>query len=107
MHVGVETRVVDPDHPSRFAFKLGFRRREYYASLLALVPALTLYTLFIVYPLFQSFFYSFTDWNGYSRTFNWVGLQNFLTVFRDPQNIQAFQNTFYFCSVALTTGFPL
>ena len=91
---------------SRF-FSMSFRRREYLFSLLALVPALILYVLFTYYPLFQSIVYSLTDWNGYSKTFNFVGIENFLTVFREPETWQAFGNTFYFAIVSIGIGFPL
>ncbi len=88
-------------------FAMPFRRREHLYAVLALVPALILYALFTYYPLFQSILYSFTDWNGYSKTYNFVGIANFLTVFREPETWQAFGNTFYFAIVALTIGFPL
>ncbi len=88
-------------------FSIPFRRREYIFSLLALVPALILYVLFTYYPLFQSIIYSFTDWNGYGKTFNFVGLENFLTVFKEPETWQAFGNTFYFAIIAIGIGFPL
>lgn len=87
--------------------RLSFRRKEFAYSLVALVPALVLYALFTYYPLIQSIIYSFTDWNGYSKTFNFVGLENFITVFREPETWQALGNTFYFAVVAIGIGFPL
>src|SRR5260221_8557301 len=88
-------------------FPMQFRRREYLFSLLALTPALILYVLFTYYPLIQSILYSLTDWNGYSKTYNFVGIDNFLTVFREPETWQAFGNTFYFAIVSIGIGFPL
>jgi raffinose/stachyose/melibiose transport system permease protein len=87
--------------------RMSFRHRESVYALIATIPALVLYVLFTYYPLFQSVIYSFTDWNGYSQTYNNVGLDNFGIVFSDRQNVQAFTNTVYFAMVALTIGFPL
>ncbi len=43
--------------------------------------ALTLYIVFVVFPGFMGIAYSFTDWNSYSTEVNFVGLDNFRTIF--------------------------
>ena len=43
--------------------------------------ALLLYLLFVVLPRVMGFFYAFTDWNSYTTEVNWVGLENFKTIF--------------------------
>lgn len=43
--------------------------------------ALFLYVLFFVVPSLMGFFYAFTDWNSYTTEVNWVGLDNFVTIF--------------------------
>ncbi len=53
------------------------RRKEELVLLLFTVPALGLYIFFFVIPALQSVQYSVTDWNGYSPTFEYVGLRNF------------------------------
>lgn len=86
---------------------LSFRKKEYLLGLLALVPALVLYIVFTCYPLFMSLIYSFTDWNGYSKNFNWVGLSNFITVLTEKSSLQSFGNTLYFAVLSLLIGLPL
>lgn len=50
------------------------------------LPALAVYTLFIVYPIIAAFTYSFYDWTGFKRG-SWVGLDNFVDLFtREPFN---------------------
>jgi len=50
------------------------------------LPALAVYTLFIVYPIITAFTYSFYDWTGFKRG-SWVGLKNFADLFtREPFN---------------------
>jgi ABC-type sugar transport system permease subunit len=51
---------------------------------IALVAAL-LYALFLVYPLLQSVFLSFTDKNPLLATSHFVGFDNYIALFSDPQ----------------------
>ena len=48
-----------------------------------LAPGLTAYLIFMIIPLFMTFFYSFTDWDGISPTFRMVGFYNFQHMFGD------------------------
>ena len=48
-----------------------------------LLPALALFLLMIVVPFFMGFIYAFTDWNGTTVDFNFVGLSNFFRVFEE------------------------
>ena len=43
--------------------------------------ALILYLLFYVVPSLMGIYYAFTDWNSYSPEVNFVGLENFRTIF--------------------------
>lgn len=47
------------------------------AHLLFPLPAAVLLVFFFAIPTFQSLHYSITDWNGYSRDFSYVGVENF------------------------------
>ncbi|HWM20524.1 MAG TPA: sugar ABC transporter permease, partial [Ilumatobacteraceae bacterium] len=49
-----------------------------------LLPALSLYALFVLYPIFQSARYSLYDWNGLEPLTDFVGLDNFRKAFDDP-----------------------
>jgi ABC-type sugar transport system permease subunit len=60
--------------------------------LFSIVP-LGIYTIIVIIPLFSSFYYSFTDWNGFRQEFNWVGFDNFTRVFRDKAFANAIENT--------------
>lgn len=41
------------------------------------LPALILYSFFYIYSVILGFYYSMTDWDGLSRNFNFVGLENY------------------------------
>ena len=58
------------------------RRRRKYGGLnawLFALPALAVYVIFLVYPALSSLWFSFTDWDGLSPTYNVVGLENYPT----------------------------
>lgn len=60
--------------------------------------ALFLYTLFFVLPSVMGFFYAFTDWNSYTTQINWIGLDNFKTIFSSTRQgyISFIKNTVVF-----------
>lgn len=46
-------------------------------------PILLLYIVFFVIPFFQTVGYSFTSWNGIDKTGNFIGLNNYINIFKD------------------------
>src|SRR4029453_16411707 len=53
------------------------------------IPALGVYLGFLVYPAFNSLYFSLTDWDGLSPTYNIVGLDNYKAMVDDDVVIQA------------------
>ncbi len=43
----------------------------------------TVYLMFVVSPFVQSFYYSLTSWSGLSQNIEFIGLNNYLTLYRD------------------------
>jgi len=67
-----------------------------------LIGALVLYTVFIVVPGIIGVFYSFTDWNSTSSAINFVGWDNFKTIFSSEENYSAaIKNTLIFTVVTV------
>ena len=64
------------------------------ASLFVL-PALILVLVFSIYPVLMSFRYSFTDWNGVSADYAFVGFDNYKNVISSDEFKTLFFNTFY------------
>jgi len=60
------------------------------------VPALLLFGLFILYPFIRGLMYSFTNWDGYSQTFKWIGWSNYRRMFADPDVARVIRNTFIY-----------
>ena len=48
-----------------------------YSSYLFIIPAFVFYILFVLFPLGDTFYTSFTEWNGISEK-KWVGLQQYI-----------------------------
>ena len=57
------------------------------------VPALALFAIFIFYPISQGLKWSFTNWNGYSPKYSWVGWDQYVHMFSDPKTLQTITNT--------------
>lgn len=70
-----------------------------YKSLLSLIafvaPAFILYVIFLLIPTLGGMYYSFTDWNGLNRNYNFVGFANFLEALREDPD---FVNSLLFTS---------
>lgn len=60
------------------------------------VPALLLFGLFILYPFIKGVQYSFTNWDGYSQTYRWIGLNNYQRMLSDPDVARVIKNTFIY-----------
>jgi raffinose/stachyose/melibiose transport system permease protein len=56
------------------------------------IPGIALYVIFFGIPTFASFYYAFTRWDLSSAT--WIGLDNFVNFFQNPQLINGFIHTF-------------
>ena len=68
------------------------RERRKWIILLSIVP-LMIYTIIVIVPLLSSFYYSFTNWNGFNPEYKFVGLANYLKVFQDRYFELAIKNT--------------
>lgn len=55
------------------------------AAYLFLAPALVAYGLFMVFPFLRNVYLSLFDWNGLSRTMDFLGAGNYLRLVADPR----------------------
>jgi raffinose/stachyose/melibiose transport system permease protein len=67
--------------------------------LLMIIPAIALFTFFIIYPAVEGMFYSFTNYVGYG-TWHFVGFANFQAAFADPTIRDSYGFTLLFAVVA-------
>jgi raffinose/stachyose/melibiose transport system permease protein len=71
---------------------------------LFVAPALAAYALFVLWPIVQTFRYSLYSWDGILPP-RWVGLDNFRTVFSDPQLTSVLRHAFEL--ILFFTGIPV
>lgn len=65
-----------------------------YMSLFAFImPAFVLYAVFLLVPTLGGMFYSFTDWNGLNKSYEFIGLANFSEALREDPD---FVNSLWF-----------
>jgi raffinose/stachyose/melibiose transport system permease protein len=60
---------------------------------LFMLPAVVIFCVYLLYPMADSLVISLTDWDGLSKTRNFVGLDNYLGIFADPASRLALRNT--------------
>lgn len=78
---------------------MGFNRKRFGTSVLFFLPALTIFFIFFLYPIFSGLFYSFTNWDGLSPNLKFIGLQNYKTLLDDRRFLASIGNTFKFAIV--------
>ncbi len=60
-------------------------RRNFITGLLFLSPTLVIFSMFILFPVFFSFYLSFHKWNMFSSSHAFVGLANYQRLLTDPE----------------------
>ena len=66
---------------------------------LMVVPMAVLFFIFHTWSFLSGIFYSFTDWKGYG-IWKFVGLRNYIQIFKDPNIISSYLFTFKFAICA-------
>ncbi|MFD1405093.1 carbohydrate ABC transporter permease [Robinsoniella peoriensis] len=83
---------------------ISHKRNVSYMPVIAI--ALLLYTVFFIVPAVYSFYFSLTDWNGFSLEYNFVGLKNFVKVFQDKDLFNSVKFTVIYTVVINATTIP-
>lgn len=63
---------------------------------LFMLPAIVLIVFVYAGPMLATGVLSLTDWNGVSRNLHFIGLQNFVDIFKNKDLLQPLGNTLYF-----------
>src|SRR5690625_4083986 len=67
---------------------------------LFLAPVLLALSIVVIIPFVYGFIYSFTDWNGMTAT-KFLGLENYITLFKDAEFLASIWFTTKFAVVAI------
>jgi raffinose/stachyose/melibiose transport system permease protein len=83
------------------------RAQDYVTIALFLSPAVILFVLFLIYPIFRSAYYSLFNWNGLGPATKFVGLNNFKTILTDQVFIKGVTNCIIIVVLSLAIQLPL
>lgn len=76
------------------------RQTRFWQIALLALP-LTVFAVLVIWPLASSFYYSFTNWNGFSSDYDFVGLSNFTKIYTDDLFRNAILNTIVWMVAAI------
>jgi raffinose/stachyose/melibiose transport system permease protein len=74
---------------------------------LFLLPAVILFALFLIYPIFRSAYYSLFNWNGLGPATKFIGLNNFKTILTDQVFLKAIDDCLIIVVFSLAVQLPL
>ncbi|MCB0096389.1 MAG: sugar ABC transporter permease, partial [Caldilineaceae bacterium] len=83
------------------------RREQVVTIVLFLLPAAILYSLLVIYPVFQAAHNGFYKWNGLGPMTNFVGLDNYVRILGDDIFHKAVWHNLVFIILSLVTQLPL
>ena len=83
------------------------RAQDYMTIALFLLPAVILFALFLIYPIFRSAYYSLFNWNGLGPATKFVGLNNFKQILTDQVFLKAIENCIIIVVLSLAVQLPL
>ena len=74
----------------------GIEKRMVRQYLVLVLPGMIFFTVGLIIPLFLSFRYSLTDWDGMTAKKTFVGLQNYIKLFKDKEFLESWWFTIKF-----------
>ncbi len=66
------------------------------------LPGFCFFAFAILIPFLMGVNIAFTDWNGITKDYNYVGLKNFIDMFQDKRILQPMRNTLIFALLGVT-----
>jgi len=84
-------------------------KRPNRSLLLFCLPALTVYIVFKLFPAVTGILYSLTNWNGLNKSYDFIGLKNFVEIFHDTYywNAMLFTSKYVIVMVIVTNVIAL
>lgn len=71
-----------------------FKKRYKNLILLATIPVITFYTIFMIFPILQSLYYSLFDWSGFTKEMDFIGIKNYIELTTDKLFLRSVWNSF-------------
>ncbi|MGB9614122.1 MAG: carbohydrate ABC transporter permease [Fervidobacterium sp.] len=82
-------------------------KRKWWIPYAFLSIPLVFYVVWVIIPIFQTFFYSFTNWDSISPKFDFVGFENYKELFQDHYFLLSLKNNVYWMIGFVLISIPL
>jgi raffinose/stachyose/melibiose transport system permease protein len=92
--------------PQRLPPGLIRRLQNNFTVFFLLLPALVLFLLFVVWPIFRSVYFSTFDWNGFGPATKNIGIQNYIRILSDTIFQKAILNGLLIVVLSLVLQLP-
>lgn len=83
------------------------KSQEFVTILLFLAPAMLVFSVFLIYPIVQSAYYSVFNWKGFGPAVDFVGTNNYFRIITDKNFLRAVQNGVLIVGLSLIVQLPL
>ncbi len=70
-------------------------------------PAIIMFVGFVIFPVFMAAYYGFFRWRGFGPPTDFIGLQNYVTIFSDGQFLSALQHNAFIVVMSLIMQGPI
>ncbi len=70
-------------------------------------PALVVFLTFVIVPVLMAAYYGFFKWKGFGPPTDFVGFENYLTIFRDPEFLAALRHNGFIVLMSLVLQGPV
>lgn len=87
-------------------YRLRRRRNSAITIVAFLLPSVAMFLLFVVIPIVQAAQYSLYRWNGLGHLDDYIGLDNYRTLFNDPIFVQAIKDNVLIAVLSLLLQLP-
>jgi multiple sugar transport system permease protein len=81
-------------------------KSDYIWGYLMIAPLMIGLLIFYIWPVFQTFYFSFTTWGAFGK-YHWSGLSNYQQLLSDPDLLGALRNTFVYTAISVPCGIAL
>jgi raffinose/stachyose/melibiose transport system permease protein len=102
----MKRRGMDPSQRTKGQIKAMLRKNERIGIIIFSSPALILFGIFFLFPVFSVFVTGFTKWNGMSKPL-WAGFNNYKLLFSDPVFTGSVKNNILWAFSAAFIQVPL
>jgi len=69
-------------------------------------PAILMFLAFVIFPVFMAAYYGFFKWKGFGAPTNFVGFQNYITIFTDQNFLDALRHNGFILVMSLIMQGP-